>query len=212
MTRYFSVKKWEEFQHYKDRNPPWIKLHNQLLDNYEFENLADATKGHLLCIWMLASRTNNKIVYDNSWVKRKIGANSQVDLKKLLDSGFIELQIVEHDASNLLVSEEKRREEKRRVDIPYQQILDLYHSILTENPKVSIYSDSRKRKVKTLFNLYEQHKKIEWWSEYFTMISKSHFLTGKVEQNGKKPFVADFEFVINKNNFVKIVEGKYHEQ
>ena len=35
----FSVKNWDEFQHYKDRNPPWIKLHNHLLDDYEFEML-----------------------------------------------------------------------------------------------------------------------------------------------------------------------------
>ena len=118
MTQYFSISNWQEFQHYKDRNPPWIKLHNQLLDNYEFECLSDATKGHLLCIWMLASRTNNKIVYDQSWVKRKIGANSNVDLKSLISAGFIELQGVEQDASKVLVSEEERRdrEEKRRVD------------------------------------------------------------------------------------------------
>jgi len=25
------VKNWGKFQHYKDRNPPWIKLHRGLL-------------------------------------------------------------------------------------------------------------------------------------------------------------------------------------
>ena len=114
MKRIFSVKNWEAFQHYKDRNPPWIKLHNCLLDDYDFECLPDATKSHLLCIWMLASRTNNEMVYDNSWVKRKIGANSSVDLDLLVSAGFIELQGMEQDASKVLVSEEKRREEKRR--------------------------------------------------------------------------------------------------
>ena len=118
MKKYFSVSNWGEFQHYKDRNPPWIKLHNQLLDNYEFENLTDATKGHLLCIWMLASRTNNKLPYDHSWIKRKIGANSTIDLKSLECSGFIEVQGVERNASMMLVSEEERRgeTEKRRED------------------------------------------------------------------------------------------------
>ena len=83
MKKTFSVRNWEAFQHYKDRNPPWIKLHNHLLDDYEFESLPDNTKCHLLCIWMLASRTNNKMMFDNSWVKRKIGANSTVDLDLL---------------------------------------------------------------------------------------------------------------------------------
>jgi hypothetical protein len=119
MKSTFSVKNWENFQHYKDRNPPWIKLHNHLLDDYDFECLPDATKCHLLCIWMLASRTNNEMIFDNSWVKRKIGANSNVDLDLLVRVGFIEVQGVEHDASKALVLEEERRgeTEKRRVDI-----------------------------------------------------------------------------------------------
>jgi hypothetical protein len=111
MKKLFSVKNWEAFQHYKDRNPPWIKLHNHLLDDYDFECLPDATKSHLLCIWMLASRTNNEMIYDNSWVKRKIGANSSVDLDLLLSVGFIELQGMEQDASKVLVLEEERRGE-----------------------------------------------------------------------------------------------------
>lgn len=111
MKQLFSVRNWETFQHYKDRNPPWIKLHNHLLDDYDFECLPDATKCHLLCIWMLASRTNNEMVYDNSWVKRKIGANSSVDLELLLSVGFIELHSKGQDASTVLVSEEERRGE-----------------------------------------------------------------------------------------------------
>ena len=114
----FKVSGWEEFQHYKDRNPPWIKLHNQLLDNYDFEVLGDSAKGHLLCIWMLASRTNNEMMFDSKWIARKIGASSKVDLDLLLSSGFIELQEAEHDASKLqqetfvsVPPEEKRREE-----------------------------------------------------------------------------------------------------
>jgi len=111
MKKIFSVKNWDTFQHYKDRNPPWIKLHNCLLDDYDFECLPDASKSHLLCIWMLASRTNNEMIYDNTWVKRKIGANSNVDLNLLESAGFIELHNKEHDASKVLVSEEKRRGE-----------------------------------------------------------------------------------------------------
>lgn len=119
MKTTFSVKNWNEFQHYKDRNPPWIKLHNHLLDDYEFECLGDAAKGHLLCIWMLASRTKNEMPYDEKWITKKIGASSRVNLKALRDAGFLE---VEQDASNMLQgceqdatvsipSEEKRREE-----------------------------------------------------------------------------------------------------
>ena len=126
MKQTFSVKNWDEFQHYKDRNPPWIKLHNHLLDDYEFEMLGDAAKGHLLCIWMLASRTKNEMILDDKWITKKIGASTKVNLEALISSGFL---IVEHDASTPLhnetqlatvsvPSEEKSRdrEEKSRVD------------------------------------------------------------------------------------------------
>ena len=126
MKKTFSVKNWSEFQHYKDRNPPWIKLHNHLLDDYEFEMLGDAAKGHLLCIWMLASRTKNEMILDDKWITKKIGASTKVNLEALISSGFL---ITEHDASTPLhnetqlatvsvPSEEKSRgeTEKSRVD------------------------------------------------------------------------------------------------
>lgn len=100
----FSVKNWEEFQHYKDRNPPWIKLHNHLLDDYDFECLSDSEKGHLLCIWMLASRTKNKMPFDSIWIAKKIGASSKVNLQTLVNAGFL---IVEQDASKVLHNSEQ---------------------------------------------------------------------------------------------------------
>ena len=116
----FSVKGWEDFQHYKDRNPPWIKLHNHLLDDYEFECLGDAAKGHLLCIWMLASRTKNEMPYDEKWITKKIGASTKVNLESLVNAGFL---IVEHDASTALHNETQLAttgvpsvEERRRRD------------------------------------------------------------------------------------------------
>ena len=36
------------FQHYKDRSAPWIKLYNELLDDYRFAVLPDASKWHLV--------------------------------------------------------------------------------------------------------------------------------------------------------------------
>jgi hypothetical protein len=102
----FSVKNFERFQHYKDRAPPWIKLYNELLDDYEFGRLPDASKMHLIAIWLLASRSDNKIPYDAAWVARRINANTKVDLTLLACSGFIvvdqQVQGVEQDASNAL--------------------------------------------------------------------------------------------------------------
>ena len=113
----FSIKNFEKFQHYKDRSPPWIKLYNDLLENYEFGALPDASKAHLIAIWLLASRSANKIPYDARWVAGHINATEPVDLKSLIDAGFIKInQSIngsEQNASNLLATRLTREREER---------------------------------------------------------------------------------------------------
>lgn len=50
-----TPKNWSGFQHYKDRDPPWIKLHKSLLDNYEYHRLPIASKAIAPLLWLLAS-------------------------------------------------------------------------------------------------------------------------------------------------------------
>lgn len=88
-TQYLRVRNWEEFQHYKDRRPPWIKLHIALTDDYAFSALPDEQKYHLVGIWLLAARTDNKIPNDPTWVGTKIEASSPVDLDALVRAGFL---------------------------------------------------------------------------------------------------------------------------
>jgi hypothetical protein len=99
--RTFSVKTFERFQHYKDRNPPWIKLYNELLDDYEFGCLQDASKLHLILIWLLASRSENKLPYDPTWVGRRINASEPVDLDELVRRGFLLLDQPLHNAEQV---------------------------------------------------------------------------------------------------------------
>jgi len=121
---FLSIPNWDELQHYKDRSPPWIKLQNALLEDYKFECLPDASKAHLICIMLLASRINNCINPDPRWIARKIGANSKVDIGSLIDSGFLQLNqpipSMGQDASNPVADSlprgEKRREEESRVE------------------------------------------------------------------------------------------------
>ena len=122
-TRYFRVVNLEKYQHYKHRNPPWIKLHASTLEDYDFGRLQDASKMHLCAIWLLASRTGNKIPYDAEWIAKKIDATSNVDLAALEYAGFIELT---GDASDSLATckqsappeTERERESEREKPTP----------------------------------------------------------------------------------------------
>jgi hypothetical protein len=50
-------KKWEAFQHYKDRCPPWIKLHREILNDRVFMLLPTASKALAPLLWLLASES-----------------------------------------------------------------------------------------------------------------------------------------------------------
>jgi hypothetical protein len=121
MSGTFSVKNFAKFQHYKDRSPPWIKLYNELLDDYAFGRLPDASKMHLIAIWLLASRYDNKIPADAEWIEKRINATSPVDLKLLLKAGFIEADQecskMLADCKQVAMPETEKRERQRERDI-----------------------------------------------------------------------------------------------
>jgi len=120
--QYIRIKNWEDFQHYKDRSPKWIKLYRDLLDNYEFTKLTDDGRGHLICIWLLASVMENKIPADAEWIRKRIGATKDIDLDAMKQLGFIELydsdtEVLQNDTQmwcKTVPREEKSRERKEK--------------------------------------------------------------------------------------------------
>lgn len=55
MPLILQPKHWKQFQHYKHRTPPWIKLNRSLLDDYDFHGLPDASKALAPLLWLIAS-------------------------------------------------------------------------------------------------------------------------------------------------------------
>ena len=58
-------KNWAIFQHYKDRCPPWIKLHRDLLTDRSYMCLPIASKAIAPMLWLLASESKDG-VFDGS--------------------------------------------------------------------------------------------------------------------------------------------------
>ncbi len=98
-----SIKGWGDFQHYKERNPPWIKLHKKLLDNYQFHCLHVASKALAPLLWLLASESNtgsiDKEPEEICFRLRMTKEEFFFALNPLITSGFV---IVEQDASEVL--------------------------------------------------------------------------------------------------------------
>jgi hypothetical protein len=95
--RFISLVNWEKLQHYKDRNPPWIKLHQEVLTSRMWVTGDDASRSLAIACMLLASRTGNKIPLDPGYIKRVAYLNQEPDFTPLVEAQF--LQIVE-DAQN----------------------------------------------------------------------------------------------------------------
>ena len=85
-------KNWDQFQHYKDRCPPWIKLHRDLLTDRDFMRLPIASKALAPLLWLMASESKDG-TFDGSLdelvFRLHITEKEYQDgLKPLLDKGF----------------------------------------------------------------------------------------------------------------------------
>lgn len=96
MASFFRIRNFERFQHYKDRNPPWIRLYGALWRDRAFFRLPDAVKAHLIGLFALAARLDNRIPDDPEWLAHELCASEPIDLGALLASGFL---LPEHPAS-----------------------------------------------------------------------------------------------------------------
>ena len=90
---------------------------------------------------------------------------------------------------------------------PKNEIVSLYHESLPTCPRVQKWTDARERLLRAR---WREHPALELWEQYFAIVKRSRFLTGKTNGHGERPpFLADFEWLIKPSNFVKVMEGRY---
>lgn len=89
----YIVRNWRQFQHYKDRNPPWIKLHFSLLSSRDWVSMNDASRVLAVVCMLIASRNEGQIDGSEAglaYLQRVAYLNKKPDLKPLIESGFLE--------------------------------------------------------------------------------------------------------------------------
>ena len=96
---------------------------------------------------------------------------------------------------------DKKRENIKREKA--REILDIYNEICTSLPRANDVTDQRAECVNALL---EKHSK-EDIRAVFTRAESSSFLTGK-----KTDFQANFNWLINEENYVKVSEGNYDDK
>jgi hypothetical protein len=100
---------------------------------------------------------------------------------------------------------------------PHQAVIALYHEVLPECPKVREWTDGRRGYLQARWRekfAQGKYRNVEqglrWWRKYFDHVRQSKFLTGQADgRAGRRPFVADLEWLLKPQNFAKVIEGRY---
>jgi hypothetical protein len=236
MTTYFRVRNWDYYQHYKDRCPPWIKLHREILSSRTWVMLDDSAKALAIACMLLASMTENKVPADPAYIKRVAYLQTLPDLTPLLETEFIEL-VDENGAPLATASEmlanrtkrtsetetetetEKSREEyssagadsrkRNGVDRELEtQILDAYHELLPALPAVKNWNARRHRKLSDRIRERCAAGKPADTPDYWRNLFAK--VAGSDFLCGRKTdWRADLEWLVTPKNFDKVIEGHY---
>jgi len=92
--------------------------------------------------------------------------------------------------------------------IPYDEIRDLYHEVLPEFPRSTVWSPKRKTQIKGRWEHSEHTCSLVWWREYFEYIRDQGFLMQAARE--RRGWI-NLEFLTNPNKFADILDGKYRE-
>lgn len=97
------IRNWERYQHYRDRNPPWVKLHFSLLSSADWVTLADSDRVLLIAIMLLASKNNGEVPEDPEYIQRVAYLAKKPNFGNLIRCGFL----TSDSASNMLADASK---------------------------------------------------------------------------------------------------------
>ena len=148
---------------------------------------------------------------------RIVGFNKNYDewevTKKLPGSekdGKTGSELVTQDKQDLKTNIKTTTKGKEAEDVTelihYQKIIDSYNSICTGLPKAIKATENRKTHIRARWVQFGGS--IEFFESYFREVSQSAFLNG----NNNRRWKADFDWLFNEANMVKVLEGKYNKK
>ena len=95
---------------------------------------------------------------------------------------------------------------EKTIDVPYDEIVNLYNSICVSLPKCRGISDGREKTIRARWK--ESGETLSIFQELFAIAENTPFLRGKNDRQWK----ADIDFLMTAGKFNRVLEGKYGDQ
>lgn len=97
-------------------------------------------------------------------------------------------------------------------DCPHQEIINLYKKNCPEAIHPRTWDGSRAVNLKSRWRECKDRQSLDWWDKFFEYISESDFLMGRVQALNRTPFELRLDWIVNKSNFSKILDGTYQNR
>ncbi len=218
-----KIKNWEQFQHFKDRRPPWIKLYREILDDIEWHKLPAESAKVLVMLWLIASEADGDIpnVEQLAFRLRMTEQKTKACLSTLShwliqDDIKVISERYQDDAPETERETEKEREAETEAPAPTldtngngkdhgptpEDLVDLWNKAAHPNlPRVQLLTEGRKRHAR---NRLDEYPAQAFWQGLLERINRSPLLRGD-----KGDWKANFDWILQPANFAKILEGNY---
>jgi hypothetical protein len=136
------------------------------------------------------------------------------DIKRTKNQSLDELATLKPPLSQVetthkqLDKEEDKEEEQDKEKIKYNDFMVYFNSNVKDIPKIRELTDKRKKLLKVILETYTKDD----IQKVIMLCSQSDFLQGKIKSSGHENWIADFDFIFKRDNFIKILEGKYNNK
>ena len=127
------------------------------------------------------------------------------------------------DVPSLPEESESEDHAGKRPACPVKEIVDMYHHILPEHPRVEIINAQRRgainarwadigTRLKATGREDSREARLEYMAQVFRRAARSSFLTGKAVCRDGKTYMATFDMLMRPNGFAGVIEGKYDDR
>jgi hypothetical protein len=91
---------------------------------------------------------------------------------------------------------------------PHEKIIELYHKILPECSKVKVWSDTRRKKLRSRWREDPKRQELDWWRVYFENVRLCFWFTTE----NKKNWYPNLEWLVESRNLINVIEKRYFNE
>lgn len=222
-SEYFEIKNFSKYQHYKNRNPPWVKLYYDLLDDDAFIELSPEHRAYYMMLLLLGSRDLNHIKHDPKTLQKKMRLDHEPDLTPLFNAGLLLARPARRARRKLEFcganspsetptetptesptespTETDSAHDNGRIRVTPDWLVQRFNMIEGLQPTKVLVGGARK----TVEARIREHPFQDWWETLISeFIERSAFLTGQ-----EKNWAASLTWICGPKNLSKILAGNY---